>query len=545
MYTEQVSHSENNFLDLQVIYDPKNNGLGSNGTYVLRTYTNQDKTERGNVNLPDQTLIDGILIPIINLTFEEYDYKTGETNEFVVQVDKTEIQEFKLKCIDTCPSIELKITTETDAYDFREGYGYGGTITVKILDSENSPYKKSSLDFDLNLESIDSQLVSFTGKGKTRYTLKMSGSYKYLQLEETLNEAFTKKIDAINGFYDAVPNTEVGEVNEKVIEKDVSNSKISTFELFRQICDRCNIGFAVSPGCEEVLDEKRFITSSRKPIEILNDAVVKGGGDGNSDNVFSWWIDIYGYINLVNLPYLLNTPIQPEQLKGTMMSGIHSTEENTPSRNPILTDRTIHNLLSGGPNNLLFNFYKLHSKTKITSSKTIVRERPKGIGDNENTVEKIDIEPKNINQSVAYNPQVIYVGGEYEEDPVLLQKEVVNSYIETNINREFVEVQMDVVNYSLLRGQLINLVYFYDSSGDAARGVYRDPSKTDEEKDKIVKGMFKDDENPLVTNNSKSGMFYIKGTEYLYIKGVGKIVQTLYLVKKQNYKNETKDPYSL
>lgn len=508
--------SENiNETDPKVVFDPK-----IEKTVVAKHWIPENKNEEGaqgtEANTPqpleDTTRVEGIYVPIIKI------------NSIVVE--STDIIYMNLNYTGFTPNLEIQI--KKAQYLKLETPGMANKITVVMIPPVDKTYRKISLDF--YVDSYD----------------ELESSYIYTGY--LFFPPFEKK-------------------TTRSIKLDGKNS-LNTYEFCKSIAAECQLGFAATKQCEDIPDTKIRLLRS----QTLQDAIIEhtkfGGLDNNS--IFDSWIDVYGYLVLCNVSWVLSKATKVEEISMHMLEGLNVTDSVAFKDNSIkygeLTGRTFTNWkeMPKEQQNRISSYEWIVNNYSIKSYGTnntffTINHKVTG-GNNDIVTENITIEDKSAdgqNYKDAYDFQDIkFLGVEMASKsdgntPVLYQRQRNNAFI-AQINAKQLKVVLETLNINLERGTLINIQIFeYDrtlktqiinlSSNLKEKG---DTSEVTEEK---VENKNEILDNPKfgVPNYAISGIYYINGIEYSYKGDNKKIVQTLYLIKQtpaNNYLNMSSIP---
>lgn len=490
-----------NETDAKVVFDPK-----IVNTTVAKewkpTNPNEEKApDNGQLKQPsDPIRFDGIYTPIIRI------------NKLIVP--EHDLISMKLYYTGFKPSIEIIVNNSK--LQTIDTPGMVNKITIVMIPPENGTYKKISLDFYItSMSPIGS---------KTRYF----GEYFLPALE-------SKSVRVL---------------------KQEGNNKLSTYQLLETIAAECQLGFAATEQCKDIADTKIRLVKSQNLQEVINEHMRFSGLDDNS--IFITWIDVYNYIVMCNLSWVLSKSVSPDQLSIKMLEGV--TSENAAD--------TPTNTIKYGDNTFrTFTNYKQQGQKSSNGIKTyewIVNNQTIKIQGTNNTYFALDyigdggtnnILTENItitedtadgnNFKNVYDFQKMkFLGIEMGKEssgntPVLFQEKRRDAYI-NKISNKILKVELNDFNIGLERGMLINLaIYEYDRAKKAEllklmeNVSSKGNTKTENTESSIDTKKIMDDPNIPVININISGLFFINGIEYLYTPKTKKIVQTLYLIRQK------------
>ena len=456
--------------------------------------------------------IHGIKIPVVKV------------NNLVVSYDK--ILHLKLDYTDFRPKLELWIKDTDDEIKTQDMPTRNNIITIVIVPQVDGAYKKISIDFYTNT-----------------IPQKEGDIIKYIDCEYKLN-----------GLYEGTPTCwkHSGCSSDKCSTSQ--DNKPTTFELFHDIAASLGLGYQTTEQVKEIQDHLPRNTQNLKLWEFMKKQISFGGLDENS--LFDMWIDLYGYLTIVNVPWVLSQDIDGRYLGIMALSGIPNTSENLPDPVYKLVHRTIHNFDNQTMNtNLTFknyehvlDFWKLNKTGEIRNYYIFNRA---GDPTANSEVGGNNIEQINVQASAATVDESDYgqwqhgaqtiVLTEQNEYPTATQAVIRDMYF-TNLRTNMLKVELFEYNLGLQRGTLINLVvYNYDLhsklkiatsaqsiNGNNVNTKMEDNFSTDEmsQKDMIM------NESVPLRDPSISGIYYIDGMEFLYNKEEQEIQQFLYLIPK-------------
>lgn len=450
-------------------------------------------------NSYDQTLIDGIRIPIVQI---------GSGDKFFRLRDH-QLKKLTISSIEILPELTLEVDDSNHILKNQGWVGLNNFVTIKILDPEKSAYRKITYDF---------QITSFDTYNNGNKII-IFGKLKYLPLE-------------------------INHIEQ--IKDENGNKDVNTFNFLKQCSRLCGLGFAASPGCEDIDDSlPRNIASNLK--NAIDDAINEGGLD--EESIFQWWLDPYGYITMVNLPYIFNCDILPEQLKINAITGLIGTDDDYTEVS--YTTRTITNYTQMGFHNLLFKTENVSIEEDMDYIKkgtqiTYYIWNNLGVGGDSVNLSTKDVQITNTNASQDSSmeddtntyafQEIVDLGAEFSPNGrhILWQREIRKRYLPKLYSKKL-KVRMETCNFGLQRGNLVNLAMFFDDKSEALRAVYLDDSLSDEEKNALTDSIIQV-ENPYILQPKLSGIYFICGVEFVYSDEDERIHQNLFLIKKDNFK---------
>lgn len=511
--TEIIKVSENaNETDPKVVFDPK-----FEKSVVAKLWAPQDENAKTTETTDDTsapkeeaTRIDAIYVPLIKI------------NSIVIPNDK--IQYMKFDYTGFKPTIELQIIKFN--FSKLETPGMANKITVIMIPPVDKTYRKISVDF--YIESVDDigNLLLYSG----------------IMFFPALEKKNTRSI-RLNG-----------------------NNKLTTYEFCESIAAECQLGFAATKQCKEIADTKTRLLRSQTLQQGIIEHTNFGGIDNNS--FFVSWIDVYGYLVLSNISWVLGKATKADELSIHMLEGLNLIDSTAFEQNNIKfgenTFRSYTNwrMMSKQTSNQIEKYEWIINNYSIKSHGTnntyyTINHKVTG-GSNNINVENITIQDDSadgLNFKNEYDFQNIkFLGTELasSEDgntPVLYQKQRRDAYI-TKLKAKRLKVSLLEMNIGLERGTLINIMIFeYERDLKIQMLNYiknlQEKGNTEIYTEENIDKEILDNPNIGVPNLSISGIYYIDGIEYEYKKGTGKIKQTLYLIKQtpsNNYINMSSLP---
>jgi hypothetical protein len=169
------------------------------------------------------------------------------------------------------PKIKLSVKDDDSLVRTMDMPGMDNEIQVVITSEINGYYKKINLQFYIVNINIYDEFISY------------DGVFKF----PPLNVDVLKQIGKGKG-------------------------KLNTYDMLSEIAKEVKLGFAASPKCQDVKDERYRLCQSQKYKDFIEEQLTYAGLD--EDSIFDCWIDLFGYLVMVNVPYIMNENIEPEQL---------------------------------------------------------------------------------------------------------------------------------------------------------------------------------------------------------------------------------------
>ncbi len=489
-------------------------------TVIAKIYHSVEDTDINHPNYDGADLLqlDGSVIPIIKV------------NNTVLEW--SQIKDFTLTSKDFEPTVSVTVNDITQSIAKSDVPGMRNKLTVILTMPIDGAYKKISLDFYITN-------VSYFG-GEILY----SGELFMPELRKKLTKRWQFHPEV--GCHDKQCNLP-------------GNKYPSTYELLHVIAEETGLGFAATDQCKEITDNKIRICNSQTYIDVIKQHTQFGGIDENS--IFDSWIDFYGYIVMVNLPYVFNNHITNEELKTHQIVGAMLTNTREFQNNLEYTDFVPRTITNAKGVDMVTNSRILAYRNSVNNSdifyngtaNTYYSITPIEFGGNNSitttTTEIIENSDDGENHKADYTfEHVSFIGcemGDPEENntPILAQTQRHDTYID-KLNTQLLEVDLDGTNFALMRGILINVdIYEYDT--DIKEDLVTNESYYDSDNtemngtDNIQNVDDFDDAQTGIKNTQISGLYYINAVEIKYDEFLKKLYQTLYLIKKDKLKNYT------
>lgn len=492
-------NQETNYTDPYVLFDGQ--PIGGHVAKALNQENAELFDDEGNFGQAinnQSTKVEGIYHPIVKL------------NNIVLE--EWQIKSLELRYENFYPEISMRISNgDSNFFEFNDSPGMNNVITVILVPAIDGAYKKISIDF------------SIINYYKYHNTYTVEGRVKWLPLEQQK----CKGIKSING-----------------------NNKPNTWEYLSAIAKECGLGFSSTKECEDIEDRLPRLVTSRTYLDFINDQIQFGGLDENS--IFDVWLDLYGYITMVNLPYIFNSDISSKNLTIKAFLGIRSKSNLMKDVEIKEVNRTFtnYNQMSTKSNiEIEDDFRWITNNDSINSSgtlQTLISFTPTGTQNGENTISMTQAQI--IENSVDgkyiedYNKSVArYTVVEVNDYNINTQRMIREQFI-TKITSKILEVNLLYPNLGIQRGTLINLAILEsdplkkrklltesDNLGGDNSTEMKNPDTGESNKDLV------EQEGIMVPNIGLSGLYYVYGMKFGYHMNGNKendIKQTLLLIKK-------------
>lgn len=506
-----------NWTDPQVWHDPTFN----NGVIVKVADTDRGEKTASDAEQSSHK-IDAIYFPLIKI------------NQKIIPNDA--VISMRLISEDLLPRLYLTIFDNNNSITNLNSAGADNEIVIVITSPVNGTYKKIKLPF-----YIDS--VSTTPYGEQRI-LSYSCGMKIPKLKQ-------KYPNSMN-----YPNTNqwAGCDMCKQPEQKIPNS----WELLHFIAKECELGFASTSQCKEISDRNWRLPNSYSSLEECLEMEKQFAGDSEETAIFDWWVDLYGYIVMVNLPWVLNSKITNKNLGIYGLMGIPSTSENTPEQKIVLVNRTISNTKDtatfADAHNLMIESYKVVTNNELYELGTCSNYNIFIPGKNTFQTFDVQVEESSVTgfATEKYLTRRVFMQSiDMSGTDRQRKKSIFKRYFQ-NKRAKMLVVQLERANLGLQRGTLINVIIVdndprnksimaNNSSNIASTSKETEPLQTDPNTDTAgeygdqtpSKSDYVNNASIEMPNQGLSGLYYIDGVTYEYnIDNGQKITQTLKLIKK-------------
>lgn len=473
--THELLNPKINPTDPIVVFDPPE---------PKKLYKLYDSVEpKNSIDGPSQvdTLRDdGINMPIIRL------------NNFSLKDEN--IDYMKIYFNDFLPKIHLVIKDKDNVIKLCDSPGWDNEIHVILISELNGYYKKISLLFYIiNIELYD-DYISYNGEWKF----------------QPFNKSYVTQ-------YPIPPE----------------DKKLTTFELVKGIAKTYGVGFASTNNIPPITDYRYRIIKS-DTLKKWIPYQVSFGGFG-TDNIYDCWIDLNGYLVLVDVAWVINYKVEWKDFGIINMVGNHS-ETNSFQQDmlsPLLMPRVLtNNAVNTNNYNLLIDKYENIMDNEYVHEEGSLHKNYFIRNYTENN--KIDeLETKIVENSIegaAYaseydNDRYKLIGIEYEyegDDKEVVEQQMqkieIHDHFFTKLRSRVIKVLLKRYNLGLQRGTLIH-VLFKEYDMNVVKAIEKTNNKITEPASGTI--------NPYT-----SGFYYIDAMEFEYKQEEKKLNQYLFLCKK-------------
>jgi len=524
-----TSSGEKNRTDPKVCHDPS---LTLEG--IAKIYSNQNKVEMedrelSSNNIFEMTSVDGIEYPLVVINDRNI-----ENNEIIsLNIDYTTF----------LPKITLHVYDKHEDEQKMNTSQMSGLIRTCIISNVDKVYKKILLNFriyDVKINDYDPTDVTYYG-------------IFYVPLFRQIN---TKHI-WMQTVCPCQPNCGQG-----------GHINANTWEMLHKIAQLSGLGFAATKKCKEIEDRVIRNIYSQRYDQYIEQQLLHCGTD--EENIFDAWVDFYGYIVMVNVPWVMNEQVTADDYNIIANVGINGSTNDTPKQEPQEVPRTLTNYnLLNMPSNMEIESYSMEVDNNSIKHGTLEKVYSINFKTNMAMYDVTDVQSKQ--DSVDGDFIEDYNTGKNRPIPKFnfnddawtglsggydlhKQKIIRNAYFRKK-RQSILNVTLKNPNLGLQRGTIVNIA-IYDNDPINKRRVLTDINNVgmaneDPEADKPAlppemnqKDLIMDD-GIYLPNLKLSGLYYIDGMNFNYERDNKQIVQTLFLIKKgktSGYENKHTTP---
>ena len=510
---------EINRTDPKVCHDPAVTPEGIARLYKTQHKYNMENQDLSTINEYDTLKLDGIEYPLITI---------NDRN-----IENNEIINMKINYYSFLPTISITV------YDYAEHESkimttqMSGLIKVIMISPVDKVYKKIILNFRILNASISSTNTKIT----TYY-----------------GEYYVKEFRNVNTMHIWMPIP----CPKPITCEQGGHINANTWEMLHAIAEMTGLGFAATKHCKEIPDHVLRHIHTQRFNNYIEQQLSHCGTDIH--NIFDAWVDLYGYIVMINVPWVLEEEISNKELTTIASIGQHPTSNDLPDQKPKDCLRVLTNYnLTGVKSNLEIESYRIIVKNESIEDGTLERIYPIKMTDNEKLTKlsALDIQTKQNSIDGSYiedyntgkrrpipkfdfnDDKWTALNGGYDLNT---QKRIRTSFFK-KLRQSLLYVKLKTINFGLQRGTLLQISIFENNfinkdfmlknttrigridAEDYQEDILPLPSYLNQED--IVK-----DVDAWIPNYKLSGLYYIDGMYFEYNRDNGKIDQTLILIKK-------------
>lgn len=474
--SEELLKKPYNPIDPIVVFDPE-----LEDKYIIKSFDNLQNKNNSPSSVADPIKDDAINIPVIKL------------NNITLNDDNIDFVEIKYEGF--LPTIHLSIKDSQDIIRVCDTPGYDNEIRIAITTEVNGYYKKIKLQFYIIDFKIFDEYISYHG---------------------------IYKLDSLN----------------TSMFKQIGDKELTTYEMLEEIAKDTKLGFAASDDCKNIKDKKYRLIQSSNYIDYIKSQIAIAGTD--EDSILDCWIDLFGYIVLMNVSRAMKEDIDPKQLMVYSMFGIHGVNGDIAEVKPSEFARTLTNhKISETSFNLFFNNYE-----NIVNNSTIYSEgalneyyymsspgKENKISHQDLQIIENSVDGNEFSKNYEYK-KVNFIGIEFEDEDVIYKQNINKRFFDKLKTRKL-KIELESYNLGLQRGTLVNVLF-----KEYNNAIVKTITDTDD-----VEGNAEGVLNPY-----SSGIYYIDSMDIIYNTDNHKIQQFLYLIKRDavtNPINRSTEPLAL
>lgn len=433
------------------------------------------------------------------------------------------------------PYLRLVLYDYDGFIQFSNVPGMANYVTLMMLPHNDGAYKAIKLDFYIKNISYRGQYITCDCE----------------QLIPELEKAYTQQL--VFHFPDEGCKTDhssgVSDVNNEITDCPLEpDEQPTTYELLHVIAEETELGFATTDNCAGVQDHRNRMMRKETYKDAIKKHVAFGGKD--SDSLFDTWIDLYGYLTLINVPWVMSQKIDTNNLAIHNEAGFDQVDARLGENQ--LSDLMIR-FISNERKLISTNIYVISYENMVDnnsiitsgSSNTYYEMSPTGVGTNNMTTTGIDTVENSVDGQDfvdAYRfDSVSYRGAEMgsEDDgnyPTNHQKQLHDKYF-ARLRAKRLKVRMGKPNFGFMRGTFISF-YWYEYETIKKQNIllnYENAKGTNSstEASKINPDITLDP-HVIVPNPFVTGIYYIDGMIFEYDEDTNEFVQYLILIKKED-----------
>lgn len=530
--TEYKLQEPINFTDPYVLHDVKMKKPTIVHLYKSTDIATDNVEDIGNNDEYATIKVHGVLYPLIQLNTKVLDY--NQIKEMVIYYDHF------------LPTIKLTIIDPGELIKRTDIPGYNNTLKVIIVPEVDNVYKSIALEFKIMTVQTEGEYLTYYGKYKIlEFNKKRIKELTYQGCSNQKGKLDSQKINS----------------SETIKCNTSENKQPNTWELLHIIANECQLGFSSTDECQNIEDRLPRLIYNKNYEDFIEDQMIFSGLDENS--IFDTWVDLYGYLVLVNVAWVLNNEnITSNNLGIYAFTGVNGTDtSNEPEQDAVLVHRTLTNFTKSGTQNnlafLRFNTIVNNSNLMFGTSVSMYNFELLDINNGNNSINQYDIEvirdsvddQKIEDYEVQYQEKLVI---ECNNIPINKQKLIRQKFFSKHRQR-ILEVELLKLNLGLQRGTLVNIVIFESNERNKqfvlsqSSNIFEDKPIDNPSESDIIPNDFDDPDNKVseiimgeqyeIPNLALSGIYYIDSMRFEYNSEQGEIKQYLQLIKKSNLNN--------
>lgn len=396
-----------------------------------------------NTDVLQQTKVDGVMVPLVRI---------GNQTVFFTQIVDMHLY------ISRVPMLDITIDDQLGLIKNMDTPSWDNTMQLQILPPFEGAYKKINLLFYITSTNINGSILS------------LSAIYHLPNIWDHRMKAY---------------------------------GEITTYEYMEMTAKEYGLGFASNISSTE---DKRYIYNPMLSQVDHIDNVVSYAHDNTDKSIFTWWIDYWNTLNLVNI-YTEYGEVLPEDKmqiwtvdKNPSIGGDDNTQIPTKmlavfSNSPILQqsqlyiDGYVPEYSSPGVTDQIFDTYSMDNLEQTTT-----------------LIENGDVKD-NLQQKYVY-------GGEFFGEYDYLARRAAKNMMISKIGAKSIRVSINIPTLGLIQGGKVNLWWYDDNNyitGPITEYVNDDVKSNIELPESI-----RIDDGGWIINKMISGQYYINEMSFRY-----------------------------
>jgi hypothetical protein len=469
----------------------------------------------------DRTKTDGVWYPLV---------KVNTTN-----IKTTNLHTLTLDYSGMLPKVSVTIYDPEGTLKENEVPGMNNLVDVILVPAADGAYRKVSLRFYSEAAVVETPYTTYSGE----------------VLVKPFNQKDRNGDITFNGRPIYTQNGCTAASNGHACSQP-PNAKPNFWELSHVVANTCGLGFASTQHVKDVDDRLPRQICYQSFKDYMAEQVRFSGLD--EDSIFDIYVDLYGYLTIINLAWLMTEEVTIKHLGIHAEQGMRTTD--APGQMPEVTysgmvNRTIHNSnITGAKSNMEFDEYDFITDYWAVKHdgtlRTHYRFTPEGSGDGNNSMKPHQqqiienssdgLAVKDYEVCAKPDVKVCMCADWYDTGE---QEEIRRAYFD-KLRARILKVHMCETNLGLQRGTLVN-VQVMSSNVNTKQAVMTKTGNVDGRNDSVKpdKMDLDFDKKAALTNDGMqmphpaySGLYYIDAMEFRYSDRNTRTDQWLYLIKK-------------
>lgn len=328
-----------------------------------------------------------------------------------IVVDFTDVVDFELDCTGILPSVSLIARDRKKLTESFDTPGIDNELRIQILPKFEDKYKKINLTFYITSMDIENGFIT------------IRASYKVPKLTQSNIKA-------------------LGEIN--------------TYKLFELVANETDMGFATNI-CENDADKRWIYCNNKSYIDLLSDEIRRSGSDLQ---ICDFWVDWWNNIVLADIYERYNTIDKDEDMQ-IWIAGRNDAAGEGVEVAPQQVIASLHNHPANSNSELhIANYSKITNSGSQMSQGT---DRVYSTYEMDKT-EYMDylVQDGDTKKDIFQNFE--YLGEVYGGFNYLLQGKKRESFLQKISTNETIEISLKTPLLGLMRGNHVNILWYYNDS---------------------------------------------------------------------------------